>query len=71
MSLGWLLFSSLLMDTTELLKEAISNHIENILIGLHLKMASIGLQGPIPLDQQVKALHIYVNELDTNMTNHC
>jgi len=28
---------------------------------------SIGSQGPIPKDQQVKALHIYVDKLDVNM----
>jgi len=32
------------------------------------KTISIGSQGPIPKEQQVKALHIYVNKLDVNMT---
>jgi len=65
-SLGWLLFSTSRMDT-ELLKEAISNSIENIPISLQGKTISIGSQGHIPKDQQVKALHIYVDELDVNM----
>jgi len=52
---------------TKLLKEAISDCIENIPVGLQRKTISIGLQGPISLAQQVKALHIYVDELDVNM----
>jgi len=52
----------------ELLKEAISNLIENIPIGLHGKTISQGSQGLIPKEQQVKVLHILVDELDVNMT---
>jgi len=65
-SLGWLLFSTSTMDA-ELLKKAISDSIENIPVGLRWKTISIGSQGPIPKEQQVKALHIYVDELDVNM----
>jgi len=65
-SLGWLLFSTLLMDV-ELLKEAILDKIENIPVGLQWKTISIGSQGPIPKDQQVKALHVHVDELNVNM----
>jgi len=69
-SLGWNLFSTLSMDT-ELLKEAISDRIENIPISLCLCTINIGSQGPIPPDQQVKALHIYINKSDVNMAKHC
>jgi len=65
-SLGWLLFSTSSMDA-DLLKEAISDRIEKIPIGLCWCTINIGSQGPIPLDQQVKALHIYIDELNMNM----
>jgi len=65
-SLGWLLFSTQSMDI-KLLKEAISNQIKNTPVGLRWKMISHGLQGAIPRDQQVKGLHVLVNELDVNM----
>jgi len=51
----------------ELLKDAISNLIENIPVGLHWKMISHGSQGAIPKEQQVKVLHVLVNELDIPM----
>jgi len=65
-SLGWLLFSTQTMDIN-LLKDAISDHLENIPIGLRWKMISQGSQGAIPKDQQVKALHVLVDELDVPM----
>jgi len=65
-SLGWLLFSTQTMDV-ELLREAISDQIKNIPVGLRWKMISHGSQGAIPKDQQVKALHVLVDELDVNM----
>jgi len=65
-SLGWLLFSMATMDV-EMLQEAISDRIENIPIGLCWRTINIGSQGPIPKDQQVKALRIYVDELNVNM----
>jgi len=64
--LGWLLFSTQSMDV-ELLKDAISNLIENIPVGLWWKTMSIGSEGQIPKDQQVKVLHILVDKLDVNM----
>jgi len=51
----------------ELLKEAILDQLKNIPIGLHWKTISHGSQGAIPKDQQVKALHMLVNELDIQM----
>jgi len=51
----------------ELLKEAISDQMENILVGLCWKMISQGSQGAIPKNQQVKALHVLVDALDINM----
>jgi len=65
-SLGWLLFSTQSMDV-ELLKDAISNLIENVPVGLRWKMISHGSQGAIPKEQQVKALHVLVDELDVPM----
>jgi len=66
MSLGWLLFSTQSMDV-ELLKDAISNLIKNIPVGLQWKMISHSSQGAIPKDQQVKVLHVLVHELDVTM----
>jgi len=65
-SLGWLLFSTQMMNV-EQLKEAISDEIGNIPVGLHWKTISHGSQGSIPKDQQVKALHVLVDELDVNL----
>jgi len=50
-----------------LLKDAISDSIVNVPVGLHWRTINIGLQGPIPVEQQVKALHVYVDELDVQM----
>jgi len=65
-SLGWLLFSTQTMDI-DMLKDAISDHLENIPVGLRWKMISHGSQGAIPKDQQVRALHVLVDELDVPM----
>jgi len=65
-SFGWLLFSTQMMDV-ELLKEAISDQMENIPVGLHWKTISQRLQGAIPKNLQVKALHILVDKLDIPM----
>jgi len=65
-SLGWLLFLTQMMDI-KLLKEAISDQLENIPIGLRWKTISNGSQGSIPKDQQVKALHVLVDKLDAIM----
>jgi len=65
-SLGWLLFSTQMMDV-ELLREAILEAIKNIPVGLRWKTISHGSQGAIPKDQQVKALHVLVDKLDVNM----
>jgi len=62
-SLGWLLFSMNNMDI-EVLRGKISLRISSVPVGLRWKMISIGSQGTIPLEQQVKALHLYVDELD-------
>jgi len=55
------------MMDVELLKDVISDLIENIPVGLCWKMISHGSQGAIPKEQQVKALHVLVNKLDANM----
>jgi len=62
-SLSWLLFSTNTMDV-EVLRGKISLCISLIPVGLCWKMISMGAQGSIPKDQQVKALHLYVDELD-------
>jgi len=41
--------------------------IDHVPVGLHWKTISHGTQGSIPKDQQVKALHVLVDELDVNM----
>jgi len=48
----------------EVLQGKISLWISLIPVGLCWKMISMGAQGSIPKDQQVKALHLYVDELD-------
>jgi len=65
-SLGWLLFSTQMMNV-ELLQEAISDKLENIPVGLCWKTISQGLQGTIPKNMQVKALHVLVDKLDVPM----
>jgi len=62
-SLGWLLFSTNTMDI-KVLRGKIMLWISSILVGLHWKMISMGAQGSIPKEQQVKALHLYIDELD-------
>jgi len=62
-SLGWLLFSANTMDI-EVLRGEISLRIASIPVGLRWKMISMGTQGMVPKEQQVKALHLYVDELD-------
>ena len=62
-SISWLLFSTNVANTG-ILKKEISNFIEDIPVGLWWKMISLGTQGKIPKENQVRALHIYVDEMD-------
>jgi len=62
-SVSWLLFLTNNMNT-EILKKAISKLIEDILVGLCWKMVSLGTQGKLPKENQVHALHMYIDELD-------
>jgi len=62
-ALGWLLFLTSMMDK-EVLCGEISLCIRLIPVGLHWKMISIRAQGSVPPEQQVKALHLFFNELD-------
>jgi len=62
-ALGWLLFSTSNMDK-EVLCGKIFLQISSIPVGLCWKMISIGTQGSIPQEQQVKALHLYIDKLD-------
>jgi len=55
------------MDT-EVLRGEIALRIGSIPVGLRWKMISMGTQGSVPKDQQVKALHLYVDELDATDT---
>jgi len=61
--IGWLLFSTNNINT-ELLKQEISKFIGDILVGLQWKMITLGTQGKIPKENQVQALHVYVDKLD-------
>jgi len=63
-SLGWLLFSTSTMDI-DILRGKISLRIGLIPVRLRWKMISMWTQGSIPKEQQVKVLHLYVDELDT------
>jgi len=62
-SIGWLHFST---NTTNMmvLKREISKFINDILVGLCWKMISLSMQGKIAKENQVWALHVYVDELD-------
>jgi len=62
-SIGWLLFLTNITNT-DILKKEISRFIEDILVGLWWKMISLGTQGKIPKENQVRALHVYVDEMD-------
>jgi len=65
-SLGWLLFLTNIMDT-ELLKVAVSAAIYNVLVGLGWKMIHLGMQGKVKPEDQIKALHVYMDEADLTM----
>jgi len=61
---GWLLFST---NNTNMgiLKMKISRFIDNIPVHLSCwKMVLLGTQGKIPKENQVCALHVYVDEMD-------
>jgi len=62
---GWLLFSTNNINT-DVLKHKISRFFKDIPVGLHWKMITLGTQGKIPKENQVRALHVYINELDVN-----
>ncbi len=49
------------------LKEQILESIHDIPVGLHWKMVNMGTQGQVKEVDQVRALHLYVNELDVRM----
>jgi len=51
-SIGWLLFSTNTMDLL-LLKEQISEHIQDIPVGLQWKMINMGIQGQVKESDQV------------------
>jgi len=61
---SWLLFSTN-STNTDILKKEISKFINDIPIGLCWKIISLGTQGKIPKENQVRALHVYVDEMDT------
>ena len=61
-SIGWLLFSTN-NTNMDLLKREISRFIDDILVGLRWKMISLGTQGKIPKENQVRALHVYIDEM--------
>jgi len=65
-SLGLLLFSTNTMDT-EALQQSITKSIQDVLVGLWWKMVSLGVQGQVKPEDQVRALHIYVDEMDAVM----
>jgi len=64
--IGWLLFSTNTMDPV-LLKEQIMESIQDIPVGLHWKMISMGTQGQVKEEDQVWVLHLFIDELDVRM----
>jgi len=69
-SLGWLLFLTSTMDI-EVLQGEISLCIGLIPVRLWWKMISMGVQGLVPKEQQVKVLHLYVDKLDVALAKPC
>jgi len=57
------------MMDIETLEESIMESIQDVPVGLHWKMIHLGMQGPVKLEDQVIALHIYVDEMDVAMVN--
>jgi len=51
----------------DVLQGEISLRIGSIPVGLQWKMISMGTQGSVPKEQQVKALHLYIDELDATV----
>jgi len=49
------------------LKEQISELIQDIPVGLWWKMINTGIQGQVKEEDQIRALHLYVNKLDLKM----
>jgi len=62
-SIGLLLFSTN-NTNTDILKREISRFIKDIPVGLRWKMILLGTQGKIPKENQVRALHVYVDEMN-------
>jgi hypothetical protein len=62
LKLGWLLFSTRTMDAA-LLKDAIYKK-NGVHVGLRWRMISTGKSGKLPLDQQIRALHLEVDAED-------
>jgi len=65
-SVGWLLFSTPIMDIN-ILKATIMMAIGGVPVSLRWKMILLGTQGTVPDDQKIKALHVYMDELDVPM----
>jgi len=65
-SIKWLLFLTNNI-ITNILKWEISKFIKDIPVSLQWKMITLGTQGKIPKENQVRALHVYVDKLDVHM----
>jgi len=59
------------MTNTEILKKDISRFIEDIMVSLIWKMILLGTQGQIPKENQVRALHVYMDEMDVAAAKPC
>jgi len=66
-SMGWLLFLTSNMMDTNTLQQVIMENIQDIPMGLHWKMIILGIQGQVKPEDQVHALHIYVDKMDVAM----
>jgi len=55
----------------EILKMSIMDYgFNRVLVGLHWKVICWGIQGGVKKDNQVKALHIYIDRIDVAIANH-
>jgi len=67
---GWLLFSTN-NTNTDIFKWKISKFTDNIPVGLHWKMISLGTQGKIAKESQVCTLQVYINRSGMQEAKPC
>jgi len=67
MSLGWLLFSTNIMNMDLLRGTIVADRIHNLPVGLRWKMINLGMQGKVKLEDQIHTLHVYIDKMDMDI----